>query len=260
MKQNKSARKRIVDTTKEYSSSTTIHGMAYLFGDHISGVERLLWAVVVFLALYFAAYQVSNLYNEWQENPVATTLETVALPIEEIEFPAVTICPQGSRQEIIDLVLLRQLTEHIKKSVENLTTLTDKELARDFLDKVYPGARESPTLLAKLIASDDPKIAFENEAVLNLEEECDNSSNSNIVDAVNKQLKNDTCPKGFEMAQGSNYCIHATITKMTYNNASQYCNGLSGSSLFHLNNYEELGPSSQFLQYSGNVNPYDGDQ
>ena len=42
-----------------------------------------------------------------------TTLDTVALPIEQVDFPAVTICPQGSRKEIVDSVLFRQLKEYI---------------------------------------------------------------------------------------------------------------------------------------------------
>ena len=256
IKQRKSIRKRIVDTTKEYSSATTIHGIAYLSDDHVPVLQRLLWAVVVCMAIYLATYQVSNLYNDWQDDPVVTTLETVALPIEDIEFPAVTICPQGSRQEIVDLVLFRQLTEYIGKSRNNLTTFTEEEMAEQvvaFLNDVYPGASGKPTLVTKLLASDNPKLSIENEAVLQLEEICDPSMNADITKALNKHLNNDTCPNDFVMAQGSNYCVHAASTPMSYTEASQYCSVRSGSRLFFLETYDELHSLSNFLSSIGNI-------
>ena len=39
-------------------------------------------------------------YNDWQDNPVLTTVSTTAMPISEIEFPAITICGQGSVSEV----------------------------------------------------------------------------------------------------------------------------------------------------------------
>ena len=251
----KSARKRIVDTVKQYFSVATIHGLAYLCGNQISRAERLLWALIVLLALYFATYQVSNLYSDWQENPVVTTLDTVAYPIDEIDFPAVTICPQGSRQEIMDLVLFRQLTEYIRNSTDRVNSFTEEEIvdwAVAFLNNVYPGASANPTLLTRLMTSDNPKVYIENEAVLKMDEECDGSSNADFTQVLNKQLKNDTCPKEFEMAHGSNFCLHVVNTPMTYSDASQHCNDLRGSSLLYLENVEDIDSSNKFLNILGN--------
>ena len=256
MKRKRSTRKRIVDTTQEYSSATTIHGIAYIFGDDVSKVERFLWAVVVALALLLTTYQVANLYKDWQNDPVVTTLDTVALPIEDIEFPAVTICPQGSRQEIVDLVLFRQLTEYIENTTGNATMLTEDEMMDKvvaFLNDVYPGAKGKPTLLTRLMTSDKPEVSIENDAVLKLEEKCDASFNADMTKALNKKLRNDTCPDGFEMAEGSNYCLHATATPMTYDEAVKYCNTLSGSSLFYLEKLDDLSASEKFLHFSGNI-------
>ena len=263
MKQKRSARKRIVETTKDYSSATTIHGITYLTGDDITAVERLLWLVVVILAISLATYQIVNLYKDWQKDPVVTTLDTVALPIEEIEFPAVTICPQGSRQEIVDLVLFRQYTEYIQNATDNITTYTAEEMTDTFvafLNDVYPGASGKPTMLTKMMASDDPTTSLTNDAVLGLEEECDPSSNADMAVALNKKLKNDSCPKGFNMAEGSNYCIHATSNPMTYNQALTYCDDLSGSSLFYLDAHEDLVPLKDFLHFSGNIVYFDHDK
>ncbi len=34
-------------------------------------------------------------YIQWRNNMVLTTVNSVALPVEEVEFPAITICSQG---------------------------------------------------------------------------------------------------------------------------------------------------------------------
>ena len=270
MQQKRSVRKRITDTTKDYSSSTTIHGFAYLSGDNITAVERLLWAIVVISAILFATYLVANVYKGWQDDPVITTLDTVALPIEEIEFPAVTICPQGSRQEIIDLVLYRQLTEYIENSTDNVTTLTAEEMMEkviSFLNDVYPGANGNPTMFTKLMTSDNPSMSMENDAILGLEEKCDPSSNNDMAESFNKKLNNDSCPIGFEMAKDStsccpigfqmaergDLCIHSASAPMTYTEATQYCYDHGGSNLYYPDTSEDLIASSRYLHFSGKI-------
>ena len=256
MDQKKSTRKIIVDTTKQYSSATTIHGISYLSSDRVPALERLIWLVVVILAIIFTTFQVCKLYKEWQDEPVITTLDTVALPIEEIEFPAVTICPQGSRQEIIDSVLFRQLKEYIAENGNNATSFTQEEMMEEveaFLKDVYPGAKAKPTMVTRLMTSDNPKQSAQNDAVLQLEEECDPSSNADIVKSLNKQLQNDSCPEGFEVAEGSKYCIHEGSTKMTYNEAAKYCSDLLDSKPFYLESDEDLSPLEEKLRLKGNV-------
>ena len=256
MKQTKSGRKRIVDTTKKYSSSTTIHGISYLSSDNVSKLERLLWISIVLLAIFFTTFQVINLYDEWQAKPVITTLDTVALPIKEIEFPAVTICPQGSREEVMDSVLFRQLKEYIQNKTASGTKLAQNEMMDQvevFLQDVYPGAKGNPTKLAKLMTSNNPEMYVQNEAIFQLEKECDPDSNVEIVETLNKQLNNDPCPKGFDIVKGLEYCVHKANTEMTYNEASQYCDDLVGSKLFYLDTYEDLTPLKDLTHVSGTL-------
>ena len=254
MKQKRSAKKRIVETTKDYSSATTIHGITYLTGDDTTALERLLWLVVVILAVLFATYQVGKLYKDWQDDPVVTTLDTVALPIEEIEFPAVTICPQGSRHQIIDSVLFKQLQKFIKRkaySQENLTQEESMEQVEEFIKDVYPGAKEKPTMFIKLMTSDNQTLSIQNEALFQLEELCDPAYNANVKNASKRKLKNDSCPEGFVIAQGSDFCIHAGNTPMTYDEATQYCKGRNGSKILHLESPTELNPLNKLLHDTG---------
>ena len=79
--------KGMIHTSKEYASVSTAHGFSYIGDENYSGGDRILWVVIVLLALCFTVFQMATLYTDWQDNPVITTLDTVALPIEEIEFP-----------------------------------------------------------------------------------------------------------------------------------------------------------------------------
>ena len=44
-------------------------------------------------------------YIDWQTHPTLNSLETTGLPISDIDFPAITICGQGSIYEV---------TQHVK--------------------------------------------------------------------------------------------------------------------------------------------------
>ena len=240
--EKKSFGKKTYETTKNFAKATSIHGCSYIAHERNSGVERILWIVVVALALVLTAYQVITLYQQWQDEPVITTLETVAEPIENIKFPAVTICPQGSRQEIVDAVLFRQLKEYINRKNGDSASLTiDKmmEYVDEFLKDVYPGANGKPTQLVKLLSSDNPKLSIQNDAILGLEEECDPLDNLEIFESMKKALSNDTCPEGFTMLENL-YCIHTGDDQITYKEADEYCRQMGGSELLHIDSEEEI--------------------
>ena len=122
-KQNrrKSPGKILQATFREFASTTTAHGFSYITEEGHSVAGRIFWCIVVILAVLFTTSQMTNLYKEWQDDPVITTMDTVALPIEEIEFPAITVCPQGSAKKILESVLFKQLVYYIKDQ-----TLVDK--------------------------------------------------------------------------------------------------------------------------------------
>ena len=88
----------IEQTTKQYSENTTIHGIGYIFESGLSVLERLLWILVVSLGIFFAILLSVTAYQNWQENPVLTTVATTGYPIEKVQFPAITICAQVIHQ------------------------------------------------------------------------------------------------------------------------------------------------------------------
>ena len=260
-----SSKKDMKKYFKEYATSTTAHGFSYIAEDGRSFLERIFWIIVVVLALAFSYWQTSTLYKQWQDNPVITTLETVSMPIKDIDFPAVTICPQGSIKGIAETVLFHQLSRYItnqrqagiarmKRSddigtgekIENLSNGSNRlsydqmmEYVDDFLRDVYPGAKDKPTKLVHLLTSDQPRRMIANDAVMyqTMEEKCDTANNEEYLKLLNKNLENDTCGDGFDLTS-DNRCVHSPNTLMDFDDAVDYCHKHDGAKILHLESYE----------------------
>ena len=122
-KRKKNLREKLLCTTKEYALSTTIHGFSYIADSGHSKTGRIIWTILVTLAITLTTYQIVSLRNQWESNPVITPLDTISFPIKQIAFPAVTICPQGSVREVTENILFNQLKNYIQNK-------TRKEPAR----------------------------------------------------------------------------------------------------------------------------------
>ena len=99
----------VPQTTKQYADATSIHGIFYLFEHGRFMFERILWMVLLLTGTYLSIIMAISLYTEWRAKPVLTTVSTTGLPVEKIEFPSITICSQGSVNEIIGI---RSFTAH----------------------------------------------------------------------------------------------------------------------------------------------------
>ena len=275
-------RRIILQTTKQYALSSSAHGLSYIAEDGSLLIERIFWIFVTTLAISFTAFQTAHLYIQWKDDPVVTSLDTVALSIEEIEFPAVTICPQGSVKQIGDAVLFKQFREYVvqkkyKESNYNRTLGLSKEEdmaskrynntvlpemtydemmmeAESFLNDVYPGAKEKPTQMIQAMTAADPQKVMESETLLSQSEEtqCDPSRNLEALKTLNKQIKNDTCPDSFDILEDGS-CIHqARNGLMDYKTAENYCNGLGGARVLYFESYENIIAINRFgLEFLG---------
>ena len=269
MSKTTKTKKKAGDIANLYARATTIHGFAYISNENPSKSSRIFWMIVVVLAISFTTFQMSSLRSQWKNNPVVTTLDTIALPIEEIEFPAVTICPQGSVQDILDNVLFKQFMDYLSHKTKNTghdareKRFASKEAGyassthdngtpqldydemitelKNFLKDVYPGAKDVPTKLVSLLASDNPKQIVQNEAVLlpSDEKECNEESQIEALSMINKQLGNDSCPNGFTKVQDLG-CVKMIEELMNYHEASDYCANLGDAKVLQLQSDNDI--------------------
>ena len=172
-------------TSEEYASSTTIHGIAYCFALGNWRIDRALWFIIVLAAIAFAAYTTLVVLEE--TDPILTAVETAGLPIEDVPFPSITICPQGSVNEIIDAAFFKQFDDYLnakgfhhprskRQNVGNSPILGMKEIENEganFIAEKYPGARVLPLEMVQILGSPrlDPDKFLENEAILNYEDD-----------------------------------------------------------------------------------------
>ena len=78
-----------MDGVRTFLESSTIHGLTYI--STTKRVVKLFWLLTVFSGFTTAGYLINLSFQNWNQNPVSTTTET--LPIREVMFPKVTVCP-----------------------------------------------------------------------------------------------------------------------------------------------------------------------
>ena len=70
-----------------------------------SVAARIIWFILVVLALASAAKFALNIFKDWQEDHTITSLKTISRSVKELDFPAVTICKDGLNFHAVQKVL-----------------------------------------------------------------------------------------------------------------------------------------------------------
>ena len=78
-----------MEGVKEFLECSTIHGLSFIAGNR--QLVRLLWICVVIAGFTGSFILIYQSFSNWADSPISTTIET--LPISELEFPNVTVCP-----------------------------------------------------------------------------------------------------------------------------------------------------------------------
>ena len=110
---------------KDFLESSTIHGLS-----HIAKTRKffgVLWICTVVAGFVFAGYIINESFNSWAEYPVKTITET--LPINNMRFPKVTVCPPKNTKTNLnfDLMMLEN------KTISNATRFELYEYAIELL-------------------------------------------------------------------------------------------------------------------------------
>ena len=80
-----------------FLQETTVHGFRYII-DGRNIVERLMWILFIAVGFTGCGWIVYNAFEGWDSNPVETTIGSVGLPVQELPFPAITVCDTKSLQ------------------------------------------------------------------------------------------------------------------------------------------------------------------
>ena len=61
----------------------------------------MIWLILVILALMAATIFASNVFFDWQDERTITSLKTISKPVNELDFPSVTICKDGQNMQAV---------------------------------------------------------------------------------------------------------------------------------------------------------------
>ena len=67
---NTSTKKVLPQTTEEYASRSSIHGIGYIFDKELSIVDRVVWLFMVLAFLGVAAALTWNFWSQWRNEQV----------------------------------------------------------------------------------------------------------------------------------------------------------------------------------------------
>ena len=77
---------------EQFLESTTVHGFVYL-NRRNTFCARIFWSCIILSGFSIAGYMIYNSLVDWYANQTITTLESIATPIQKVQFPTVTVCP-----------------------------------------------------------------------------------------------------------------------------------------------------------------------
>ena len=80
-----------------YFRETTVHGFRYVV-DGANVFERGFWMIVIIASFFVSAQVILSSYRNWANVPLQTTISTASFPIENLSFPATTVCNRESLQ------------------------------------------------------------------------------------------------------------------------------------------------------------------
>ena len=110
----------VIVAFREFLESSTIHGLVHI-STAKSWTIRATWIVIVGACFASAIWMITDSYQDWHKSPVSTTITTH--PINELEFPAVTVCPPRETNTVLN---------HLLRKVRNVN-FTEKE-RQDLMD------------------------------------------------------------------------------------------------------------------------------
>ena len=134
---------QIMKLLKEFFENSTIHGLQYVSSTR--HFARVFWILTVVTGFLMAALIINSSFESWNKNPVSTLLET--LPIDEISFPKVTVCPpqdtyttlnfdlhelegmefeNETRNELFDMAFKLYHASHVNDSMKSLDFLKEE--------------------------------------------------------------------------------------------------------------------------------------
>ena len=131
---------------RTFLEASSIHGLTYI--STTRSLFRIFWTLVVITGFTGAGFLIYESFQSWEESPVSTTVET--LPITELTFPKVTVCPPRNTYTDLNFDIMRTEKMTLDDDIRDKLTEYAEGLIWNPLDKLS----NTMTKMNKLQVSD----------------------------------------------------------------------------------------------------------
>ena len=122
-----------MDILREFLDSSSIAGLTQVANN--KGIIRLFWTIVVILGFAVSGLLIQMSFMSWAESPVRTTIETV--PIKELTFPKVTVCPPKNTYTNLNYDLMRAKNMTINNETREELSNFAMAVLQDYLQENF---------------------------------------------------------------------------------------------------------------------------
>ncbi|RVE50284.1 hypothetical protein evm_005119 [Chilo suppressalis] len=105
---------------REYLLSSTLHGLRYIGEKKLTWFERFFWLAAFLFSLMCAGFFILNVYAKWRMTPMIVSINPENMPLENLPFPAITICNVNQAKKSVAERYLIQGSSLNKKLLESL--------------------------------------------------------------------------------------------------------------------------------------------
>lgn len=77
-----------IQTIKDYTRKTTVHGVRYITEEQFSMVEHVGWVLVLVMSSVFCCVFIFHIVEKWTRSPVIVTFATKTTAITEVDMQA----------------------------------------------------------------------------------------------------------------------------------------------------------------------------
>ena len=222
-----SKKKFFAETAKEYASRTSIHGISYISDQRLSLVDRILWLLVVLAFVGLATILTWDIWEQWEEEQVVTTLKNTAKPVTEVPFPTVTICGAGLHMTNVEkkigdnFVAWRRENKRHEESMEGIEKDMEDYMAQTF--QIETGSSVNLLdILNTLIAPNTDETLAAN-AVRENVLACQDSSEKESSPMTQRQKRETS----YEWSCQNQRCFYLSSKKASYPEAVNECQSLN---------------------------------
>ena len=89
-------------TSTDFANTTTLNGVSYIVEIAGNPITKVFWAIMVLTFSTIGIIWSYQAYTAWVDDPILTTIATTGLPVQDIKFPAITICGQVKIEILIN--------------------------------------------------------------------------------------------------------------------------------------------------------------